>query len=185
MKPSRPLVIMGTISAVAILAMVLVDLVQPVPPQDRLRSLRDEMSSLRFAADSCRLALDTEESRLRASDARLDSLRSRIDFFESLDPRGVPADSYQLYMRAFDAYNARIPGRAAAGDTLKAHLESCRAIIEQHNLIADSALDLARDLGLLRDSAVRSPSTSTPDSAPADASPPETLETRLRSGRRP
>ncbi len=176
---------MGTISAVAILAMVVIDLVQPVPPEDRLRSLRDEMSSLRFAADSCRLALEAEESRLRASDARLDSLRGRIDFFESLDPRGVPADSYELYMRAFNAYNARIPGRAAAGDTLKAHFESCRAIIEQHNLIADSALDLARDLGLLRDSAVRRRSISTPEDTSADISPPETLEDRPRSGRQP
>ncbi len=185
MKPSRPLVITGTISLVAILVMVLVDLLRPVPPEDRLRALRDEMAVLRTAADSCRLALEAEEAALRASDARLDSLRSRIEFFESLDPRGVPADSYDLYIRAFNQYNAEIPGRAAAGETLGAHFDSCREITERHNFVADSALDLARELGLIRER--REPSRPSPagDSSGVSISPASPSRSTDGSGRQP
>lgn len=185
MKPSRPLVITGTISLVAVLVMALVDLMRPVPPEDRLRALRDEMASLRTAADSCRLALETEEAALQASDARLDSIRGRIEFLESLDPRGVPADSYPVYIRAFNEYNAEIPARAAAGDTLGAHFDSCREITEQHNLVADSALDLARELGLVRER--REPSRPNPagDSSGVSVSPGDRARSADGSGRRP
>ncbi len=169
---------MFAISAIALAVIVIADLLRPVPPEDRLRLLREELTGLRAAADSCRLALDDEEARLRASDARLDSLKRRIDFFENLDPRGVPADSYDIYIRAFNAYNSRIPRRTAAGDSLQAHWEACRNLIEQHNLIADSALALARELGLVRDSIPPGPSGSAADersgpplSAPRDRSP--------------
>ncbi len=175
---------MGTISLVAILVMVLVDLIRPVPPQDRLRALRDEMAALRTAADSCRLALEAEEAAIRASDARFDSLRGRIAFLESLDPRGVPADSYDVYIRAFKEYNRRIPARAAAGDTLGAHFDSCREITERHNLVADSALDLARELGLVREPAGRIPSNPAGDSVGGVVPPTEPPPSSDGSGRR-
>lgn len=184
MKPSRPLVITGTIALVAILVMVLVDLFRPVSPQDRLRALRDEMAALRAAADSCRLVLEAEEAAIRASDARLDSLRRRIDFFESLDPRGVPSDSYDVYIRAFNEYNSRIPARAAAGDTLGAHFDSCREITERHNLVADSALDLARQLGLVREPVNRTESNAASDSSASVAPPTEPPPSSDGSGRR-
>lgn len=185
MKPSRPLVITGTISLVAILVMVLIDLFRPVPPETRLRALRDEMTVLRSAADSCRLALEAEEAALRASDARLDSIRTRIEFFESLDPRGVPADSYAVYIRAFNEYNAEIPARAAAGDSLSAHFDSCRQVTERHNFVADSALDLARELGLVRERGDPTRPSPAGDSAGDSVSPADPSGSTDGSGRQP
>lgn len=143
---------MLAVSAVALVAIIVSDFVVQPAPEERLRLLRLRMNELHAAADSCREALEREEAELRAADARFDSLKSQIEYYEGLDPRGVPADSYEAYLDAFNAYNAGIPERAAAGDTLEAHYEACREIVEQHNQVADSARALAAELGLLRDS---------------------------------
>jgi len=152
----RPLpkgvVVMLAVSAVALVAIIVSDFLVPPTPEDQLRILRHEMNELRLAADSCREAVEREEAELRAIDARFDSLRARIDYFERLDPRGVPADSYEAYLDVFNAYNAGIPERTAAGDTLEAHYQACRQLVWRHNQIADSARALAEELGLLRDS---------------------------------
>ena len=145
----RPFLVMLTIAVVAFVAIVVIDLLTPIPPSERLRVLRQEMADLRMAADSCRQALSGEEARLRASDERLDSLKSLIDYYEGLDPRGVPADSYGVYIEIFNTYNEDIPARAAGGDSLQVHWAACRELTEQHNAIADSAQGLAEELDLI------------------------------------
>lgn len=142
-----------TVSIVGAIAIVASDLLVPPSPEEQLRGLRPELAALRAAADSCTTALAREEARLRASDARLDSLKRRIDAFETLDSRGVPADSYDAYLETFNAYNAGVPDRTVAAETLQAHWRACRAIAERHNGIADSARAIAVELGLVRDSA--------------------------------
>ncbi len=148
---------MLAIAATALVIMAVVDYLRPIPPEVQLRALRSQLTLQRAAADSCRAALEEEEARLRASDARFDSLKAMIDYYEGLDPRGVPADSYDIYIAIFNDYNNAIPAREAAGDTLRVHEQVCHAIIESHNLIADSALDLARELGVLRDTSTTEP----------------------------
>jgi hypothetical protein len=138
-------------SVLAFIGIIIADFLIPPPPQEVLRQLRAEMLALRATADSCQAALDVEEAELVASDARFDSLKFRIDYYEGLDARGVPADSYEAYLRIFNDYNQGIPAREAAGDTLQAHWELCRAIVARHNTIADSARVLAEELGLVRD----------------------------------
>ena len=145
----RPFLVMLAISAIAFVAIVVIDLLTPIPPSERLRALRQEMTDLRMAADSCRQALTNEEARLIASDERLDSLKALVDYYEDLDPRGVPADSYDVYIEIFNTYNEGIPTRAAAGDSLQAHWAACRLLTEQHNTIADSARALAEELELI------------------------------------
>ena len=144
---------MIAIAVTALAVMALIDYLRPIPPDVQLRALRTQLSEARAAADSCQGALDEEEARLRASDERFDTLKSMIEHYEGLDPRGVPADSYEIYIAVFNEYNDAIPQREAAGDTLRAHEQACHAIIDSHNLIADSALALARQLGVLRDTA--------------------------------
>ncbi len=144
-----PFLVMLAISAIAFVAIVVIDLLTPIPPSERLRVLRQEMTDLRTAADSCRQALASEEARLVASDERLDSLKALIDYYEGLDPRGVPADSYDVYIEIFNTFNEDIPARAAAGDTLQVHWAACRNLTQQHNAIADSARVLAEGLELI------------------------------------
>jgi hypothetical protein len=154
---SKPLIVMFAISLIAFLAIAAVDFLTPEPPEEQLRRLRQGMLALRASADSCQAALAREEAGLRASDARFDSLKNAIDFYESLDPRGVPADSYEAYLETFRAYNEGIPERAAAGDSLQLHWQTCSEIVAQHNAIADSARAIAEGLGLIRGSSDRQP----------------------------
>jgi hypothetical protein len=151
----RPFFVMLGIAAAMLLIMAVFDLIRPVPPETRLRLFRDELAGLRAASDSCRSALEGEEADLAASDAWLDSLKNLIGFYEGLDPRGVPVDSYDVYLEIFNAYNRGVPGRAAAGDTLQTHWQACRDLTERHNTIADSARVIAEELGLLEDNSQR------------------------------
>jgi hypothetical protein len=154
---SRPLKISFTIAGAMLALVVIVDLIRPVPPEQRLRIMRQELIERRAAADSCRAVLEREESLLQASDARFDSLRSLIDRYEGLDPRGVPADSYEVYLDAFNTYNEGIPSREAAGETLQAHWDACTVIVESHNGLADSARALAEEHDLTPDPVRRVP----------------------------
>lgn len=154
---TKPFLIMFTISAVLFAVIVIVDLLTPVPPRERLRPLRQQVAVLRAAADSCRLALESEEGALLAASARLDSLRQVIEYYEGLDPRGVPADSYEVYLEIFNTYNRGVPEQEAAGDTLRLHWQACLEITERHNALADSARAIAEEAGLLDDPVAREP----------------------------
>ncbi len=136
-------------SAVAMVLMIAVNILMPPSAEEQLQALRAELKAQRSAADSCRAALGREQVALFASDTRLDSLRTEIELFESLDPRGVPTDSYAVYLDVFETYNAGIPSRVAAADSLRIHWTICRAITREHNSLADSARGLAAGLGLL------------------------------------
>ncbi|MGD2217083.1 MAG: hypothetical protein PVJ64_10010, partial [Gemmatimonadales bacterium] len=117
MRPTRGFLVILAVAVTALAIMAVIDYFRPIPPEVQLRALRTQLSAAHSAADSCRTALDEEAARLRASDARFDSLKSMIDYYEGLDPRGVPADSYEIYISIFNDYNAAIPEREAAGDT--------------------------------------------------------------------
>ena len=104
----------------------------------RIEAVREELRVSRAAVDSCRMSVSREEVGFQDYDRRVDSLRQRVDRFESMDPAGVPADSYQVYMEAFEAYNRAVPDWAARADTLQAHWSACREAIREHNVLADS-----------------------------------------------
>ena len=143
---------MLAIAFIGLVATIVADMLIPPSAEDRLVALRGVLTELRAAADSCQNALEREEEKLQAEDQRLDSLRSLIDYYESLDPRGVPADSYDVYIAIFNAYNAGVPLRTASAESLQAHWRDCRGIAEQHNLTADSARALAAEMGLVPES---------------------------------
>ena len=130
---------------------IVIDILRPASPEDRLFALRVEMKEARVVADSCRLALEDEAADVLAGDARIDSLGRVIANYESLDPRGVPVDSYEAYIRTFEAYNDGNPGLGAAEDSLRTHRAACVIIIDHHNQLADSARALAAELGLLQE----------------------------------
>jgi DNA repair ATPase RecN len=100
--------------------------------------LRDSLHVVRAAVDTCRVALDQETYRLEAFDERLDSLRGRVRELERIDPRGVPADSYAVYLEAFQTYNDSVPGWEQRADSLREQWQHCRDLTERHNAVADS-----------------------------------------------
>ena len=160
-RRTRAITLLLTAAAAAALAWGWIRLTSPPSPpspRERLEKMRTSLVTLRTAADSCGAALHAEERAFQAYNRNLDSLRARIGGYESLDPRGVPADSYAAYLDHFHRYNTGVELWEAASESLQAHWRACRAIAETHNAVADSARGLARDLGLWSDSA--------PDSTP-------------------
>lgn len=105
-------------------------------------ALRASIGALRAEADSCRWEVDQSAAQLRAYDRRLDSMRARVREMEALDRRGVPLDSYRLYMQTFNRYNDSAAAWPPLEDTVRALDARCRAIVEQHNTLADSLRNL-------------------------------------------
>ena len=104
--------------------------------------LRASISDLRARADSCRWNVDERAAELRAYDRRLDSMRSRVHAMEVLEGRGVPIDSYRVYMESFNRYNDSAAAWPPLEDTVRALDARCRAIAAQHNVLADSLRNL-------------------------------------------
>lgn len=118
-----------------------------VEPRRRARQVQEALRAQRRSAEECRMDLVTAEAGFRAYDARVDSLRSRVDQLESLHPEGVPADSFSIYLDAFDAYNEAVEGWDARVDALREERTSCVEIVERHNQLSDSLRGILEELG--------------------------------------
>lgn len=105
-------------------------------------ALRASINELRARADSCRWNVDDRAAELHAYDRRLDSMRARVHAMEVLDGRGVPVDSYRVYMESFNRYNDSAAAWPPLEDTVRALDARCRAIAGQHNVLADSLRNL-------------------------------------------
>lgn len=124
-----------------------------VQPRREARALRDRLRTARAAVDSCRMTLSREQADFRAFDDRVDSLRGEVRGFESLHPEGVPADSFEAYMDAFDRYNEAVPRWRARADSLESRLRTCRTLADRHNALADSLRRILVEIGELPDTA--------------------------------
>lgn len=103
-----------------------------------LAEMRSTVALLRSAADSCRLALEQQHGELLDYNERLGTMRDRVRDLEGLHPRGVPADSYRIYMELFASYNDSAGLWDARVVELRAELETCREMADAHNLALDS-----------------------------------------------
>jgi hypothetical protein len=139
------LVVAGLVTAGGVVSVAL----RPPSARQRFFELRPELQRARLAADSCRQALDAERNAFRALITRTDAVKSRIGELEALDRRGVPADSYVIYLAAVDSFNASVPEWEAAADSFRAHRVACEAVVRAHNSLADSARALAEEAQLL------------------------------------
>lgn len=101
-------------------------------------ALRDTIAELRTQADSCRVDVNGSAAELRAFHRRLDSMRERVREMEALDRRGVPADSYAIYMAAFTAYNDSAAAWPPLEQAVRDVEADCRAVAEHHNILTDS-----------------------------------------------
>jgi chromosome segregation ATPase len=106
----------------------------PGPVEDA----RAELRQLRAEIDSCQAALDTSQAGLLAYNDQLDSLRGRVREMEALHPRGVPADSYAIYIETFRQYNDSVAGWEQQVETLQETRSDCVSFIAQHNMMLDS-----------------------------------------------
>ena len=113
--------------------------------RNHLLMVRDSVQDLRAATDSCARILEQRKADMTAYAERVDSLRERVRDLEALHARGVPADSYDVYLAAFDGYNRGAAAWDAPAGALRATLQNCRALAERHNTLVDSLRTLLRD----------------------------------------
>lgn len=116
--------------------------IRNLQPGDPHAPLQDSIAALRIIADSCRFDVDRGVADLREFNRTLDSLRTIVRDYEALDVRGVPIDSYRVYMDAFTMYNDSVEAWAAREDTVRAQDTRCRTVAERHNRLADSLRSL-------------------------------------------
>ena len=114
--------------------------------RNHILAVRDSVGVLRAASDSCTAELERRKAEMTAYAARVDSLRERVRELESLRAGGVPMDSYDIYLAAFDGYNSGAAGWEGPADALRATLDGCRTVAERHNLLVDSLRDLLSGL---------------------------------------
>jgi hypothetical protein len=125
-------------SAVIVLLVIGYRGVRSLTAPDPDAVMRDSILALRAMADSCRAEVDSGVASMLAFNETLDSMRARVRDLEALDRRGVPIDSYDVYLDAFNAYNDSAGGWAEREDTVRDLDARCRGIAEHHNLLADS-----------------------------------------------
>lgn len=125
-------------TAIVIALVVAFRVVRSMRPPDPRLVLRDTIAVLRVRVDSCRSEVETMAAQMRGDFRMLDSMRARVRELEALDRRGVPIDSFDIYMQAFDAYNDSAGLWPEREDSVRARDARCRDIALRHNVLADS-----------------------------------------------
>jgi len=103
-----------------------------------MQALWATLDQARRSADSCKITLAWEEEDFMRFDRGLDSLRRVVESFDDPELGGVPQPDYEEYLERFDRYNDLVREWQGQADTLQAREARCRALVEAHNLLADS-----------------------------------------------
>ena len=120
--------------------------------RERVESMRERLREQRFAVNSCVSAMGADELAVRIRLADTDSLRSRITALESLHSRGVPADSFPIYLELVDRFNRAVAAWDTLGGQARSRRNECQATVDAHNALTDSLRTLLAAEGLLPDS---------------------------------
>lgn len=116
-----------------------------------IETLRGQVFEVRSAADSCSTELAVAESGFRTFEATVDSLRRAVDGAEEALPgggRGVAAEGYEAYMASFNEYNAAVAEWETREESLRAIEARCRELVERHNALTDSLLEMLDENGI-------------------------------------
>ncbi len=121
-------------------------------PRERIESMFEDLQELRFEVNTCMAAMDFDERAVERRLAGTDSLRARIDALEALDPRGIPRDSFPVYMELVDRFNARVAAWDTIGEQARSSRDECEILVERHNVLGDSLRSYLMEQGLVPDS---------------------------------
>lgn len=119
---------------------------------EAIEALRSEVLEARAATDACTSELALAESVFRQQDEVVDSLRSAVDAAEEPLPgggRGVPAEGYEAYLESFREYNAAVGEWEAQVEGIREREETCRGLVERHNVMADSLRRVLEENGII------------------------------------
>lgn len=134
---NRRFLVLALITAVVIVAGLL-SVARTLRGPRAIEDMRDVLAELRTATDSCHATLADSQDELLAYSDWLDSARARVRAMEDLHPRGVPADSYAIYMDVFRLYNDSAEMWEVRVAALEAERDACAATTAAHNAAIDS-----------------------------------------------
>jgi DNA repair ATPase RecN len=120
-------------------------------PLRQAEEVRDVVREARAGWEACLDTLDVVERRFRTQAEETERLQARIHRLEAMDPRGVPADSYEVYLEVVDRFNATVQGWEGRLAALRAREAACQDLLEARNELADSLRALLEDAGYLPD----------------------------------
>lgn len=118
-------------------------------PRAQAEAVREEVRLAQAEAERCMEELAASNLRFQSQTRQTRAFQSRIEALEALDARGVPADSYDIYLDMIDRFNASIEGWEMRGEALERTQQSCRELIEARNVLADSLRRILVDMGYL------------------------------------
>ena len=82
-------------------------------------------------------------------------VRAQVDSVESLDPRGVPVESYDDYIERVEGYNEAIAEWEQQADELNGLALRYDSIVQEHNSTAESLQDFLVREGILDEGLTR------------------------------
>lgn len=115
-------------------------------------TLRDDLVGIRAELDACLSTRSQMELRFEELEREVARLRRAIDSLESVDARGVPAESYPAYLELVEDYNQTIPRWEVEGEELRQQSVRCRSLAEVHNARADSLRRFLVEAGIWEES---------------------------------
>jgi hypothetical protein len=118
-------------------------------PRVRADAVREEVRLAQAEAERCMEHLAASNLRFQSQRRQTQAFQSRIDALEALDDRGVPADSYDVYLETVERFNASIEGWELRGEALVTTQQRCRALVEDRNVLADSLRRILVEMGYL------------------------------------
>ncbi len=118
-------------------------------PRVRAEAVRAEVRAAQVEAEACLAALELARARFEAQTRETGALGDRIRRLEALDDRGVPADSYDVYLETVERFNASIERWELRGEAVTEEREECLTLVEERNLLADSLRQILIEMGYL------------------------------------
>jgi hypothetical protein len=118
-------------------------------PRGQMELAREQVRDAQGQVERCLEGLGVAEEAFVSQRTETEALRARIRRLEGMDLRGVPADSYTVYLETVDRFNASVERWGDRGDDLEGQWEACRELIEDRNARADTFRVRLQAMGLL------------------------------------
>lgn len=118
-------------------------------PRGQMELAREQVRDAQAGVDRCLEGLGMAEEAFVSQRTETEALRAQIRRLEAMDARGVPADSYVVYLETVDRFNASIERWGSRGDEVGGQYDTCRALIEDRNAKSDTFRVRLQTMGLL------------------------------------
>jgi hypothetical protein len=118
-------------------------------PRGQMELAREQLRAAQDDVERCLAGRDVAEREFTDQQTETQALRARIRRLEGLDARGVPADSYTVYLETVDRFNASVERWGDRGEDLDGIQSACRELIDARNAWSDTFRVRLEVMGLI------------------------------------